>query len=147
MMSTSNEGREMTDREVDPACVVHVDLDGYADICRVHGWPFGGQRDPIFESGLRNAFEFLARYRVCATMFTIAQDVHDAAKRDLLREAVSHGHEIASHTTTHRDLRRLGPKDQRKEICESRDILEQSLGVPVLGFRAPGFSMDARALG
>jgi peptidoglycan/xylan/chitin deacetylase (PgdA/CDA1 family) len=147
MMGTSNEGRATADREVDPACVVHVDLDGYADICRVHGWAFAGQRDAIFESGLRNAFEFLARYRVRATLFTIAQDIRDAAKKELLREAVGHRHEIGSHTTTHRDLRRLGPEDQRKEICESRDILEQSLGVPVLGFRAPGFSMDARSLG
>jgi peptidoglycan/xylan/chitin deacetylase (PgdA/CDA1 family) len=127
-------------------CAVHVDLDGYADICRVHGWPFEGGRDSIFESGLRNAFEFLTRHQVRATLFTIARDVYDAAKKDYLCEAVRHGHEFGSHTTSHRKLTELAPEDQRQEIGESRDTLEQALGVPVRGFRAPGFAIDAGAI-
>lgn len=123
-----------------------MDLDGYADICCVHGWRYASQRDAIFESGLCNALEFLTRYRIQATLFTIAQDVHDAAKNDLLCEAVRRGHEIGSHTITHRKLSGLASEDKRREIYESRDILEQALRVPVRGFRAPGFAMDAGTL-
>jgi len=130
----------------EPLAVVHMDLDGHADICRAHGWRFTGRRDTIFESGLRNALEFFTRHRIRATLFTIAQDVRDAAKKDYLCEAVRLGHEIGSHTITHRKLTGLAPKEKRKEICESRDIIEQALGVSVGGFRAPGFAMDAGAL-
>lgn len=123
-----------------------MDLDGYTDICRVHGWRFASRRDAIFETGMRNAFEFFERYRISATLFTIAQDVRDAAKKEYLCEAIRHGHEIGSHTTTHRKLSGLAPGEKRKEICDSRDMLEQALSVPVRGFRAPGFVMDADAL-
>jgi peptidoglycan/xylan/chitin deacetylase (PgdA/CDA1 family) len=130
-----------------PTCVVHIDLDGYADICRVHGWPFVGPRDVIFESGLRSALAFLARNEITATLFTIAQNVRDSLKKELLRECVGQGHEIGSHSVTHRKLTALPRSEQRSEIFESRAMLEQSLGVAVRGFRAPGFSIDGHALG
>lgn len=129
-----------------PAAVLHIDLDGFADICRVHGWRFDGPRDPLFESGMRNALAFLAEHGARATFFTIAQDVRDPVKCALLREAVAQGHEIGSHSVTHRRLSRLSLAEKRSETRDSRALLEQTLGVPVAGFRAPGFDTDREVL-
>lgn len=129
-----------------PAAILHIDLDGFSDICRVHGWHFDGPRDPLFESGMRNALAFFAQHGARATFFTIAQDVRDPAKRAWLDEAVRQGHEIGSHSVTHRRLSRLSVADKRSEVIDSRTLLEQSLGVPVAGFRAPGFDTDGDVL-
>lgn len=126
---------------VQPA-VVHVDLDGAADIYEAHGWPYQAGSDPLFESGLRRALDFFAAAHIRATLFAIGRHLDDPRKRDLLKEAVRQGHEIASHTITHRHLDRLTSQEKRREISESRDSLSDSLGVEVEGFRAPGFRID-----
>jgi hypothetical protein len=123
-----------------------MDLDGFTDICRVHGWPCGDDRDALSGSGMGNALEFFSRERIPATLFAIAQDVHDAAKRRRLHEAVTQGHEIASHSVTHRTLTRLSAEEKRREIVDSRATLQDALSVPVRGFRAPGFAVDAESL-
>ncbi len=125
---------------------VHVDLDGAAHIFRFHGWPYAGSDDPLFESGLRRALEFFDATGVRATLFVIAEDLDHPRKRELLQEAVARGHEIASHSVTHRRLTDLGRQDKRREIVESRERLQNVLGVEVRGFRAPGFAVDQEAV-
>jgi len=128
------------------AAVVHLDLDGYADICRVHGWPVRDVDDLFFESGLRNALDLFARRGIRATVFVIAQDLDDVRKHPLIAEAARRGHEIASHSLTHRKLTSLRREEKRREIFESRQRLQQRLGVEVRGFRAPGFFLDRESL-
>jgi hypothetical protein len=83
---------------------------------------------------------------VQATLFVIAEDLRDPAKLATLREAVALGHEIASHTISHSNLLRLRSGERAREIAESKAILEDALGVPVEGFRAPGYAIDEEAL-
>jgi polysaccharide deacetylase len=129
-----------------PPAVLHVDLDGAAHIYRAHGWTLTAPYDPLFESGLRNMLALLERRRLKATLFVIAEDVADPRKRELLEEARDRGHEIASHSVTHRWLTRLAPEERRRELEESRDLLARVLGVTVAGFRAPGFAIDEESL-
>jgi peptidoglycan/xylan/chitin deacetylase (PgdA/CDA1 family) len=129
-----------------PPAVMHVDLDGARAIYAVHGWPAGFDGDPLFETGLRNALDFFERHEITATLFVIAQDLDDPAKRALIDEAVGRGHEIGSHSTTHRRLTELSPDERRTEIAGSRRLLQGALGVPVRGFRAPEFDLDADCL-
>lgn len=126
--------------------VVHVDLDGAADIFKAHGWPYPWRDDPVFETGLLNLFELCDRVRVTATLFVIASSLDDPVRYELLKEAVRRGHEIASHTTTHADLRGTGIPGRRREIAGSRERLEDRLATPVRGFRAPGYSIDRQAI-
>jgi hypothetical protein len=125
---------------------IHVDLDGAADIYRVHGWRYEGDRDPLFETGLRHALELFEELRIRATLFVIAQDLEDGRKRALLEEAAGRGHEIASHTVTHRRLTQLSRDEKRREIFESRERLSAALGVEVRGFRAPAFCIDRASI-
>jgi peptidoglycan/xylan/chitin deacetylase (PgdA/CDA1 family) len=125
---------------------VHVDLDGARHIYRAHGWVYDGSEDPLFETGLQSALEILDDARVRATLFVIAEDMLDRPKQRLVRAAVAAGHEIASHSVTHRRLTGLASTAKRAEIIESRDRLTSALGTDVRGFRAPGFDIDGECL-
>lgn len=129
-----------------PPATVHVDLDGAREIFEGHGWGYPHADDPIFESGVRHVLDFFAEHRVKATLFVIARSVRDRNRRALLDEAVRQGHEIASHSMNHRYLPQLDTAAKRIEIVESRQLLEQELGVPVRGFRAAGYRIDRESI-
>jgi hypothetical protein len=126
--------------------VIHLDLDGASAIFRVHGWRFIADRDRLFETGLRHALEFFNRAKAHATLFVIAEDLDHPCKRELIAQAVQQGHEIASHSLTHRKLTALGHDEKRREIFESRERIIAKLGVDVRGFRAPEFDIDYESL-
>ncbi len=128
------------------AAVVHVDLDGAPNIYSHHGWPYDAEGDPIFESGMDHLLQLLDRNELRATLFCIASDVADENKLRWLRKAVDAGHEIASHSLTHPELDQLDRSSKKREVEESKQRLEQSLGVEVRGFRAPSFQIDRETL-
>jgi len=129
-----------------PPAVIHVDLDGAADIYKSHGWDFTPADDPLFETGLRNILDLFDRNKIQATLFTIASSLDDPRKRKLIEEALGRGHEIASHSMTHAHLIRLNRDEKRREIAGSREKLEGALGVTIGGFRAPGYLIDRESL-
>lgn len=129
-----------------PCAAVHLDLDGGPHIFRAHGWSWPGTDDVLFETGLRGAMEVFAQARIRATLFVIAEDLLDRRKLDLIRSAIAAGHEIASHSVTHRRLTTLSSDEKRREIVESRERLTMALSVEVRGFRAPQFGIDRESL-
>ena len=122
--------------------VVHLDLDGGADIFAAHGWRWTLPDDTIFETGLRAALEFFDRTGIRATLFAIADALRDPCHRELLRDAARRGHEIASHSLSHRKMSSLPRDEKRREVFESRAQIAAALGVEAWGFRAPGFDID-----
>jgi hypothetical protein len=75
----------------------------------------------------------------------IARDAEREAH--LLREAASRGHEIASHSVTHPiPFATLPPAVVAREVRESRQRLEDAVGRAVVGFRAPGWDVNAATL-
>jgi peptidoglycan/xylan/chitin deacetylase (PgdA/CDA1 family) len=129
-----------------PRAVVHVDLDGGRHIYRIRGWHYAEAADPLFESGVAAALDFFDRHGVRATFFAIAEDLLDPRKRVLLEHIVERGHEIGSHSSTHRRLTTLPDEDHRREVIESRHLLQDALGIPVEGFRAPAFDSSPLTL-
>ena len=73
---------------------IHVDLDGAREIYEVHGWPYKGTDDPLFETGFRNAVEFFKANGIRPTLFVISRQLDDPRKRELLQAAVRQGFEI-----------------------------------------------------
>ena len=55
----------------------------------------------------------------------------------VLTQAIASGHEIASHGLEHRNLARLNAHELRRDLVRSKSVLEDKLGVAVLGFRSP----------
>lgn len=60
---------------------------------------------------------------------------------DVVRRIAGSGHDIATHGQSHAMLDRLSPEAFREELRRSRSLLENLAGSPVLGFRAPTFSI------
>lgn len=129
-----------------PSAVVHVDLDGARHIFRAHGWRYPGDDDVLFRSGIQRLLDLLEKWRIRATLFVIAEDLRDDAKRSLILEARDRGHELASHSTTHRNLSHLAPLDRVREVVESKREIEAATGIEVVGFRAPGYVLDETTL-
>jgi len=125
-----------------PLATIHLDLDSSVHIYRAHGWSYEADDDLLFETGLRRALDFFAQAGARATLFVIAEDLDEPRKRESLAEAARQGHEIASHSLTHRKLTALDRDEKRREIFESRERLMRKLGVEAQGFRAPGFALD-----
>jgi carbamoyltransferase len=128
-----------------PKVFVHVDMDGLDAIFAAHGRVWTGT-NRFYESAVERAIAAFERHRITATFFAIARDVDDPARRAALDSVVRAGHRIASHTMTHPALHRASDAVVVEEVSASRARLQEALGVPVEGFRAPGYSVDWRTL-
>lgn len=60
---------------------------------------------------------------------------------ELVRRIASKGHEVASHGWGHRRVTTLRPEEFRLSVRRSREALQELSGQPVLGYRAPSFSI------
>ena len=65
---------------------------------------------------------------------------------NLVREIHARGHEVASHGYNHKLCYQQSPEDLKKDLTDSKKLLEDITGEPVLGFRAPNFSINYDAL-
>ncbi len=86
----------------------------------------------------------LARFEeagVKATFFTLGW----VAERhpDIVRRIVAGGHELASHGYAHQRVSRQDAAIFRADISRAKALLEDIGGVPVIGYRAPTFSIGA----
>ena len=81
----------------------------------------------------------LSRHRVKATFFVLGW----IAERhtDLIRAIAAEGHEIATHGYAHQLVTTLTPAAFEKDVRRSLEVLESVTAQPVLGYRAPAFSI------
>jgi len=79
-----------------------------------------------------------------ATFFTLGwiAEAHPA----LVREIAARGHEIASHGMDHRMLTELDPVEFRAQARDSRALLQDLSQQPVIGYRAPSYSVGRTTL-
>jgi polysaccharide deacetylase family protein (PEP-CTERM system associated) len=61
--------------------------------------------------------------------------------KELVRRIADAGHEVGSHSYWHDLVARHDPKSFGRDLERSRKVLEDATGLPVRGFRAPGFSI------
>jgi len=64
----------------------------------------------------------------------------------LVRRIAGAGHEIASHGYTHRLVYNQTAAEFRDDVRRSKAVLESMCGSPVVGYRAPSFSITERSL-
>jgi polysaccharide deacetylase family protein (PEP-CTERM system associated) len=63
---------------------------------------------------------------------------------ELVQDIDARGHEIAVHGYTHRQLFKLTPDEFKRDLARAIGILSDIIGKPVIGYRAPAFSIDGR---
>lgn len=91
------------------------------------------------DRGMDRLLEVMSETRTLGTFFIlgIVAEKHPRMVRDL----AAAGHEVASHGWDHRRVSELEPKEFRRQARESKALLEELAGRPVLGYRAPSFSI------
>jgi polysaccharide deacetylase family protein (PEP-CTERM system associated) len=96
------------------------------------------------EAVVDRLLEVLAEGGARATFFVLGW----VAERHpgLVRRLAAGGHEVACHGYAHEPLPLLGPARFAADLQRARAVLEDLAGGPVLGFRAPTFSMVGWAL-
>ncbi len=97
---------------------------------------------PVSRRVLHNThtlLNILSRHQVRGTFFV--QGMVSEKFPQLIRAISDQRHELASHAHSHRPLYTLTPAQLKEELRCSIDPLRQVSGQPVIGFRAPTFSV------
>jgi polysaccharide deacetylase family protein (PEP-CTERM system associated) len=124
------------------AHIFSVDVEEYFQVNAFDGLiaPGDWSRLPSrVEESVDHLLGLLAEHRATATFFTLGW----IAKRHplLIRRIVDAGHEIASHGWWHRRVPTLRASQFRHDVRSSKAVLEDITGAPVIGYRAPSFSI------
>jgi len=116
-------------------------VENYAHAIRRDEWPRCELR---VADNVHRLLDLLAGTNARGTFFVLGW----VAERlpDLVRDIARAGHEIASHGWSHTAIHTLGEAAFFDEVSRSRTLLEQLSGQPVIGYRAPTFSVTRRSL-
>ena len=96
------------------------------------------------EQSTNRLLDLFGKNGVRATFFVLGW----VAKRspELIKRIHAAGHEVACHGMTHELVYRQTPEVFRQETRDSKALLEDLIGAPVLGYRAASYSITARSL-
>ena len=125
-----------------PAHHFTVDVEEYFQVAALESvvrrsdW---AHQESRLERSLRLLLDLLAEAGARGTFFVLGW----VAERHphLVRAIADAGHEIGSHGWDHRRVTDQLPLEFRRSVRGTRDLLEQLVGRPVTGFRAPSFSI------
>lgn len=92
-----------------------------------------------YPAATRTVLAHLAAHDITATFFVIGEVARE--QPDLVREVAAAGHEVALHGWQHVPLVEHDPASFRRDITQGRDLLQELTGQPVVGYRAPTFSL------
>src|SRR5260370_23929522 len=136
------EGSEPGGGSVSSSHVLSIDVEdwfqveNYAQAIPREQWPRCELR---VADNVRRLLDLLSAADVRATFFVLGW----VAERlpDLVRDIARAGHEVASHGWSHTPIWHLREAAFADEVSRSRVLLEELSGQPVIGYRAPPFSV------
>jgi polysaccharide deacetylase family protein (PEP-CTERM system associated) len=102
-----------------------------------------GLRTPQFESRVEQSVDrllaLMSEHRARATFFVLGEvaALHPAMVRRIAQE----GHEIGCHSDRHENVDLQNPREFRADTRQAKARVEDALGGPVIGYRAPNFSI------
>jgi len=85
----------------------------------------------------------LTEHETSATFFMLGWIA--ARRPQLVRKIHAAGHEIASHGHWHRRVDRQGRNAFSDDVRRAKATIEDAIGEAVIGYRAPGYSIDSQA--
>jgi peptidoglycan/xylan/chitin deacetylase (PgdA/CDA1 family) len=86
--------------------------------------------------------DLLARHHMKATFFVVGQNATDHP--EILKRAVSEGHEIANHSWSHPNFGKMGDDAVRRELQKTDDAITAAIGTRPTLLRPPYGSITAR---
>jgi len=94
--------------------------------------------------GVARVLDLLDRHQTKATFFILGWVA--AHHPELVRRIATAGHEIACHGYLHDPVADLKPEQFRADLAAAKELLEEIVGFPVVGYRAPSFSINETCL-
>jgi polysaccharide deacetylase family protein (PEP-CTERM system associated) len=119
----------------------YFQVEAFSDVVRPDTWDAWPRR---VATNTRVLLDLFARHGVRGTFFVLGW-VADR-EPDLVREIALAGHEVACHGFAHRPIYRQSPGEFRDDIRRARRRLEDLIGGPVEGYRAPTYSITRVSL-
>jgi peptidoglycan-N-acetylglucosamine deacetylase len=88
--------------------------------------------------------DILAERNVRCTFYVVGPQVR--MYPEIMKRMVAEGHEVANHTMTHRDIRRISVDRMKKELRDCHKLLVDITGQTPLTFRPPGGGYNDRLM-
>lgn len=122
-----------------------IDVDSVSSHLEGYGIESAGDDGSAYRLAVPRALEILERCGARATFFLIAREAE--RHPESVVEIVRRGHEVASHSMTHRlPFADLDDTALDVELAGSKRVLEELAGQSVAGFRAPSWDLSDRLL-
>jgi hypothetical protein len=122
-----------------------IDVDSVASHLEGYGFERPEDDGAAYRIAIPRCLTLLEQAGARATFFLIVEEA--ARHREVVREIVERGHEVASHSMTHRlPFANLNETRMAIEIGESKTLLESTAGRKVVGFRAPSWDLSLDVL-
>jgi polysaccharide deacetylase family protein (PEP-CTERM system associated) len=119
----------------------YFQVSAFERICPPESW---GSYEYRVQANTERILDHLDEFNVKATFFVLGW----IAQRfpELVRGIASRGHEVASHGYAHRRVTSQNRREFSEDIRKSKALLEDLIDRPVLGYRAPSFSISSSSL-
>ncbi len=92
----------------------------------------------------QRVLELLDQAACKATFFTLGWVAENYP--ELIREIAERGHEVACHSDKHRRIFEMTAAEFREDTRVAKERLEQIIGLKIIGYRAPSFSITKDSL-
>jgi polysaccharide deacetylase family protein (PEP-CTERM system associated) len=91
------------------------------------------------EQSVDQLLAIMSEHRARATFFVLGEvaALHPA----MVRTIAGQGHEIGCHSDRHENVNLMSPREFRADTRQAKARIEDALGEPVVGYRAPNFSI------
>lgn len=106
--------------------------------------PVWGRCESRVGPAVERILDLLDAHGVRATFFVLGWVA--ARQPALVRRIAARGHELASHSFAHRLVYEQSRDQFREDVRRARHAVEDAVGIRVLGYRAPSFSVVQRTL-
>lgn len=111
-------------------------VSAFADVVKFDDWHRFESR---VESNTYKIMELLDECGAKATFFVLGWVAEKYP--NLVRDIAKNGHEVACHSYNHKLIYDLTPDEFRNDTRKAKSILEDITGNPVIGYRAPSYSL------
>jgi peptidoglycan/xylan/chitin deacetylase (PgdA/CDA1 family) len=94
--------------------------------------------------GVNRFLDCLGEFRIPATIFVLSELLPKA--KSILREAQERGHSVECHGNDHKRPMKMSVDQFRTDLGDAKKAIEDVIGAPVEGYRAPCYSLDRTRL-
>lgn len=127
-------------RRAGPPLLLSIDFEDWNQIVdRLLDHPGWDVANGAFPGQVESMLALLEDLNVRATFFVLGMTAKNYPS--LVAEAVSRGHEVASHGFAHRAVHGQTPAEFRYDLQASIDVIERATGKRPAGYRAPMYSL------